>query len=61
MIDLRRRSETVVLFFDIEGVGIASFRDRLVAAPLKHCPSTGDDYLREKFPRPIGRGPVEAS
>lgn len=36
MTDLRRRSETVVLFFDIEEVRIAA------------------------FPRPIGRGPIEA-
>src|ERR1017187_5203668 len=36
MTDLRRRSETVVLFFDIEGVRMA------------------------EFPRPIGRGPIEA-
>jgi hypothetical protein len=36
MTDLRRRSETVVLFFDIEGVRMAG------------------------FPRPIGRGPIEA-
>ena len=37
MTDLRRRSEMVVLFFDIEGVRMA------------------------EFPRPIGRGPIEAS
>ena len=36
MTDLRHRSETVVLFFDIEGVRMA------------------------EFPRPIGRGPIEA-
>src|SRR5579884_2715793 len=36
------------------------FRDRSVAAPLKHTLSGGRDRPRAGFPRPIGRGPIEA-
>jgi hypothetical protein len=39
------------------------FRDQLVAAPLKRCGSSlaTPKVSIEEFPRPIGRGPIEAT
>ena len=47
-------------FFGCLHVLILHFRDQLVAAPLKLAHSGSRWRCQPAFPRPIGRGPIEA-
>ena len=43
------------------GLPVLSFRGRLAAAPLKRNNEMSYSYQCGHFPRPFGRGPIEAS